>query len=302
MSFFSSGLSHLKESLTTDKWRFLALSFSVFLLGFKVSFACFVLGGVALVCSLALFVWDSPFFLPETELCEDHSHGVWKSYYIHPDGWRFVIPGLVVAIIICVVNLGMGLLAIACVIWCVFFFRDPPRITPLGKNFIISPADGHVASVSEVVPDESLGLGSSARTRISIFLNIFDVHVTRIPYAGKIRQIAYHPGKFFNASLDKASLDNERNCVVIEAQDGSSFAVIQIAGLIARRIRCDISAGDVVSAGQRFGIIRFGSRVDLYLPENLKSLVIPGQIVIGGETIMADMDYQDTHLTGRILP
>lgn len=177
--------------------------------------------------------------------------------------------------------------------WCCYFFRDPARMTPVRPGLIVSPGDGKVVSIQEVGPDENLGLDGTAYTRISIFLNIFDVHVNRIPADGKVVSRHYRKGTFFNASLDKASVDNERMSVVLELSGehphaGKKLGVVQIAGLIARRIVCTAQVGSSAKAGERYGIIRFGSRVDIYLPHDIHPLVAVGQYMIGGETVLAD--------------
>ena len=173
--------------------------------------------------------------------------------------------------------------------FCLFFFRDPVRVAPSRPGLVLAPADGKVVSVGPSVPPAELGLGSAGRWRVGIFLSVVDVHVNRVPVDGRVTRIAYRPGAFVSASLDKASDDNERNAVAIRLPDGRDLAVVQIAGLIARRILCDIKEGDAVIVGERFGIIRFGSRTDVYLPVGLRPLVAEGQTMIGGETVIADL-------------
>ncbi|HWJ73702.1 MAG TPA: phosphatidylserine decarboxylase [Kaistia sp.] len=177
----------------------------------------------------------------------------------------------------------VGLIATA---WCVYFFRDPPRVTPLGAGLVISPADGRVSQVGPALPPPELELGPLPRMRISVFMNVFNCHINRAPVSGRVRKIAYKPGRFLNAELDKASDDNERNGLVIEGEHGT-VGVVQIAGLVARRIVCFTREGEALSAGQRFGLIRFGSRLDVYLPEGYAPLVAEGQIAVGGETVLA---------------
>ena len=172
--------------------------------------------------------------------------------------------------------------------WIVTFFRDPKRVTPLREGLVISPADGTVSAVGPAVPPHELDIGSTALPRVSIFMSVFNCHVNRAPVGGRITKIAYKPGLFLNADLDKASEDNERNGIVIEAA-GGRFAMVQIAGLIARRIVCFRRNGDHVAPGERVGLIRFGSRVDVYLPEGTLPLVAIGQSMVAGETILADM-------------
>jgi len=206
----------------------------------------------------------------------------------HPAGRPFLIVG-VLALLAGVVFAGWlawaGLLFTA---FCLYFFRDPERVPPGRPFLLLAPADGRVVSVAAVQPPPELGLGVAPRWRVGIFLSVLDVHVNRIPADGTVTRIAYRHGRFVNAALDKASADNERNALAIRLPDGREIAVVQIAGLIARRIVCDVGEGDTVRAGQRFGIIRFGSRTDLYLPEGIRPLVVEGQTMIGGETVIAD--------------
>ncbi|MFY9288801.1 MAG: phosphatidylserine decarboxylase [Alphaproteobacteria bacterium] len=208
-------------------------------------------------------------------------------------GWPFMAIFAVVTIILMTISCTLGWIGIVLTVWCCYFFRDPPRLTPARAGLIISPADGKVVSIQEVVPDETLGLGSESRIRISIFLNVFDVHVNRIPADGIVRSRTYRPGKFINASLDKASVDNERMALALQLTgdhpyDNHILGVVQIAGLVARRILCSAQEGNSYKAGERFGIIRFGSRADVYLPQGLRPLVSVGQYMIGGETVLAD--------------
>ena len=179
-------------------------------------------------------------------------------------------------------------------VWCVYFFRDPTRTTPIREGLIVSPADGRVVAVAEVTPDSDLGLGDQPRIRVSIFLNVFDVHVNRVPVGGTVVHRHYRPGKFVNAALDKASVDNERAAIALEIAGehrygGQKIGVVQIAGLIARRIICGAVPGDRVRTGERYGLIRFGSRTDVYLPPGVQSLVMVGQRMIGAETVLADL-------------
>ena len=172
-------------------------------------------------------------------------------------------------------------------LFCLYFFRDPERVAPGRPGVLLAPADGKVTSIAPAVPPPELGLGTTARWRVGIFLSVLDVHVNRVPADGIVTRIAYRHGAFVNASLDKASEENERNALAIRLTDGREIAVVQIAGLVARRIICDVREGDLVHAGARFGIIRFGSRTDLYLPEGIRPLVVEGQTMIGGETVVA---------------
>lgn len=175
-------------------------------------------------------------------------------------------------------------------LFCWFFFRDPERVLPPVPGALVSPADGRVTSVALVAPPAELGLGDEPRWRVAIFLSVLNVHVNRMPAAGVVTRVAYHAGRFVNAALDKASEENERNALSLMLADGRSVAVVQIAGLIARRILCDVRQGDHVTAGARFGIIRFGSRTDLYLPPGVLPLVAVGQTAIGGETVLAVLE------------
>jgi phosphatidylserine decarboxylase len=183
--------------------------------------------------------------------------------------------------------------------WCVYFFRDPPRVTPLTPGLVISPADGRVVSVSVGMAPRELGLGEQTRRRVSIFMSVFDCHVNRSPLAGRVTRIAYTPGKFVNADLDKASEDNERNGLVVETEHGP-VGFVQIAGLVARRIVCFVREGDELSPGQRFGLIRFGSRVDVYLPLSANILVSEGQTAIAGETVLASFSQEPAERRVRI--
>tara|TARA_Y100000590_G_scaffold470052_1_gene661625 strand:+ start:8698 stop:9381 length:684 start_codon:yes stop_codon:yes gene_type:complete len=184
--------------------------------------------------------------------------------------------------------IGIGLFFI--LLFIIYFFRDPDKIIPINENLILSPADGKVTFVDKEAPPKESQIIESNYKKISIFLNVFDIHINRIPVAGKILSINYISGKFFNATLDKSSKFNERNIIVLELKDRSKIIVVQIAGMIARRIVCDINNNQKVNAGDRFGLIKFGSRVDIYIPEHLNILVSEGQRVIGGETIIADLN------------
>jgi phosphatidylserine decarboxylase len=173
--------------------------------------------------------------------------------------------------------------------FCCFFFRDPERVTPLRPRILVAPADGRVISVAEAAPPPELGLGSLPRWRIAIFLSLFDVHVNRAPCAGRVIRIAYTPGGFRDAADPTAEAANERNAIAIRLPDGREVAVVQIAGLLARRILCDVTEGQEIEAGERIGLIRFGSRTDLYLPPGVKPLVLEGQRMVGGETVVAEL-------------
>lgn len=216
---------------------------------------------------------------------------------LHPDGWKFVASFAAVTLLLFFFVPPLGWIALVVTLWCAYFFRDPWRVTPQRSGLMVSPADGRVVSVAKAVPPAELGMGTVAMTRIGIFLNVFDVHVNRIPVAGRIRKLSYRKGKFVNASLDKASDDNERMAIRISPVDGgpegSDLAVVQIAGLVARRIVCNLREGEDVVTGQRFGLIRFGSRTDIYLPEGWVPMVVVGQRAIGGETVIADLRAQE---------
>ncbi|MDP1837086.1 MAG: phosphatidylserine decarboxylase [Reyranella sp.] len=175
-------------------------------------------------------------------------------------------------------------------LWSIYFFRDPPRGVPQDDGVLIAPADGLVQMIVEAVPPSELGLGSEALTRVSIFLSVFDVHINRAPCAASVDVVSYRPGKFLNAAADKASEENERMAIALRRPDGRVIGCVQIAGWVARRIVCYIKPGQTVAAGERFGHIRFGSRTDLYLPSGARLLVAPGQRMIGGETVMAELD------------
>jgi len=184
-------------------------------------------------------------------------------------------------------------------VWVVYFFRDPARVTPVREGLVISPADGIVSQIANVLPPPELGLADHALLRVSIFMNVFDCHVNRSPVTGTIRRIAYKPGKFLSADLDKASDDNERNGFIIDT-GASRYGMVQIAGLVARRIVCWTSEGESVAVGQRLGMIRFGSRVDVYLPEGVRPLVGIGQKMVAGETVLADAHATTPQLTHRV--
>src|SRR3982074_1751989 len=207
---------------------------------------------------------------------------------IHPDGWKFIAVAAVVALILFFVWLPAGWLALILTLWMVYFFRDPWRVTPTRPGLIVSPADGIVVSLGPAMPPPELDMGAAPLPRIGIFLNLFDVHVARAPAGGKLRARHYTKGGFINASLDKASTDNERLALRIAADDGPAIACVLIAGLVARRIVCGVYEGQTLAVGERIGIIRFGSRVDVYCPPPYFPLVAPGQRMIAGETVLAD--------------
>jgi phosphatidylserine decarboxylase len=221
------------------------------------------------------------------------SHGILDSILgafvpIHPDGYKFVIGAAVATLLLFAVAPPLGWLAAIVTAWCAYFFRDPERVTPARRNLVISAADGKIAAIARVVPPRELELGDAKLTRISVFLSIFDVHIVRAPVAGRIVRSHYVPGAFLNAELDKASEENERRALVIETATGEKLGLVLIAGLIARRIVTFTGEGASVARGERIGLIRFGSRVDVYLPEGARSLAEIGQTAIGGETVLAE--------------
>ncbi len=208
---------------------------------------------------------------------------------IHADGHKFIILFAAVTLALFWLADPLGWLGVFATGWCAYFFRDPDRVVPLREGLIVSPADGRIAAIDDIVPPAELDLGPEPRPRISVFLSVFDVHINRAPVAGRIVRSVYVPGLFLNAELDKASEDNERRCLTIETASGATLGVVQIAGLIARRIVTFAEQGHTVGAGDRIGLIRFGSRVDLYLPPGASPLVAVGQRAIGGETVLADL-------------
>jgi phosphatidylserine decarboxylase len=208
---------------------------------------------------------------------------------IHREGYPFIGGFAVATLVLFWLWPPLGWLGVIVTLWCIYFFRDPPRVTPIREGIAVAPADGRVCQVVRVAPPRELGLGERPLPRVSIFMSVFDCHINRSPVAGRIERIVYRAGKFISADLDKASEDNERNAFVIVTGSGQRLAVIQIAGLIARRIVCFAREGDSLGAGQRIGMIRFGSRVDVYLPEGTCVLPGEGQIAIAGETLIADL-------------
>jgi phosphatidylserine decarboxylase len=217
---------------------------------------------------------------------------------IHPAGYVFIALFAIGALLLALLNTFLGLIGLVLTVWCIFFFRDPKRVTPLNPGFIVSPGDGMITKIVKVTPPFELGIGDEPRWRVSVFLSVFNVHVNRIPIAGNISKLHYHEGLFLNATLDKASEDNERQMVAIKTDGGQLVGVVQIAGLIARRILCDLTENQRVETGERFGIIRFGSRVDVFLPVGVNPLVMEGQVAIGGETIFADLNSKEEPRTG----
>ncbi len=207
----------------------------------------------------------------------------------HKAGYPFILGGIALAVIGLLLWAPLAWIGLIFTLFCIYFFRDPERVPPPRADVFLAPADGLVVHVDTAVPPPDLGLGLSPRPRVAIFLSILDVHVNRSPCAGMVSRIAYHPGKFLNAADDKAADENERNGVVIQLPTGQEAAVVQIAGLIARRIQCGVVQGQILLPGERIGIIRFGSRTDLYLPNGTLPLVAAGQRMIGGETVIATL-------------
>lgn len=218
---------------------------------------------------------------------------------IHRDGHKFVAIALGITLLFFLIWPPLGWVGALVTAWVAYFFRDPDRVTPLREGLVVAPADGRISAIERVRPPQELGLGEDMRTRISIFLSVFDVHVNRAPAAGRITRSVYTPGAFFNAELDKASEENERRGLVILMPSGGEIGVVQIAGLVARRIVTFVSEGDTVGVGQRFGLIRFGSRVDVYLPPEGRPLVAVGQRAVGGETVLADLKSSEPEREAR---
>ena len=208
---------------------------------------------------------------------------------IHPEGYPFIAVFAVASLVLFWLWPPLGWLGAIATLWCVYFFRDPPRVTPIQDGIVVAPADGRICQVVSVVPPRELELGEGPLPRISIFMSVFDCHINRSPVAGRIERIVYRAGKFISADLDKASEHNERNAFVLVTETGQHVAVVQIAGLVARRIVCFARETETVEAGQRIGMIRFGSRVDIYLPEATRVLAGEGQTAIAGETVLADL-------------
>ena len=206
---------------------------------------------------------------------------------MHPEGFKFVGVFAAITVVLFLIWEPLGWIGVGLTVWCYYFFRDPARITPQVPGLVISPADGIVSLTETVSPPPELGMGDAPRLRVSVFMSVFNCHINRAPVPGEVVKVAYTPGKFLNASLDKASKDNERNGIVIRMEDGRDLGVVQIAGLVARRILCFSKEGDHLRRGERFGLIRFGSRLDVYLPEGVGTEVSIGQTMIAGETVIA---------------
>ncbi|MCK5295850.1 MAG: phosphatidylserine decarboxylase [Alphaproteobacteria bacterium] len=228
----------------------------------------------------------------------------WHKYLlppIHPEGWRILAVVAAISALLGVLFEPLGWVGAVITVWCFYFFRDPVRITPVGESLVVSPADGVVQMVGLAPPPPELEMGDKPLTRISVFMSVFNVHVNRVPIAGKIVKTHYHKGTFVNASLDKASENNERQSVRLKIKgEDREIAFVQIAGLVARRILCGLNEKQEVNGGERFGLIRFGSRLDVYLPEGVEPLVIPGQTAVAGETILADVSGEQKTRSGEI--
>ncbi|SFR37803.1 phosphatidylserine decarboxylase [Litoreibacter janthinus] len=209
---------------------------------------------------------------------------------MHPEGRKFVAAFAAIAVVLGLIWEPLFWLGLGATVWCYYFFRDPVRSVPQQDGLVVSPADGVVSLISEVAPPPELELGDVPVFRVSVFMNVFNCHVNRAPMGGTFTQIAYHKGKFVNASLDKASEHNERNGLTIESADGHRIGVVQIAGLVARRIVCFVNVGDTIKTGERFGLIRFGSRLDIYLPQGIQPAVSVGTTAVAGETLLADLN------------
>ena len=218
---------------------------------------------------------------------------------MHREGIKFVLIFALITIGLFFKSDRLGWAGVGLTIWCYYFFRDPQRTTPTRDGLLVSPADGIISLIEKAVPPEELGMSPEALTRVSVFMNVFNCHVNRAPIAGDVVSIAYRAGKYFNASLDKASSDNERNSLALKIADGRQIAVVQIAGLVARRIVCFVKTSQVMRTGERFGLIRFGSRVDVYLPEGVHPLVSVGQSMVAGETVIADLTADEAARSGR---
>ncbi len=219
---------------------------------------------------------------------------------INRAGYPFIAIFAVVTLLLYVWWAPLGFVGLVLTAWCIYFFRDPDRITPVDENLVISPADGVVQSIVQAPPPPELDMGDKPLTRVAVFMNVFNVHVNRVPVNGVISGKHYRPGKFFNASLDKASEFNERMSLKVKMKDDREIGFVQIAGLVARRIICDVDEGRAMRAGERFGLIRFGSRVDIYLPEGTVPSVIEGQTAIAGETVLADLKVKGDARKGEV--
>ena len=227
----------------------------------------------------------------------------WRRYIlpnIHNEGWKFVGIFAAITALLAMIWQPLGWIGLVLTVWCFYFFRDPERVTPDKPDLVVSPADGTVQMITKVKAPEELGLGDAKFTRVSVFMSVFNVHVNRAPAEGKILKSVYVPGKFLNATLDKASKDNERQLLSMKTKSGKEIAFVQIAGLVARRILCHAQPGQAYKAGERFGLIRFGSRLDVYLPEGVEPQVCLGQTMVAGETVIADLGSNAPQMKGII--
>lgn len=220
---------------------------------------------------------------------------------IHPEGWRFVGVFAAVTVLMWMLFKPVGVVCLALTVWCYFFFRNPLRAVPAGDSLVLAPADGIVSKIADVVPPKELEIGDEPMTRVSIFMSVFSVHVNRAPMAGKITKMYYRPGAFVDVSLDKESENNERQELAMETVTGHKIAFVQIAGLVARRILTFVKEGDQLKAGERFGLIRFGSRLDVYLPKGVAVQVMEGQTAVAGETVLADINVMGDNRQGEIV-
>ena len=227
----------------------------------------------------------------------------WRRYLlpnINNEGWRFVGIFAAVTALLAIIWQPLGWFGLVLTVWCYYFFRDPDRITPEIDDVVVSPADGTVQMIAKVKAPKELDMGDKMFTRVSIFMSVFNVHVNRAPASGKIMKSVYVPGKFLNATMDKASKDNERQCLAMKTTSGKEIAFVQIAGLVARRILCEAKEGQEYRAGERFGLIRFGSRLDVYLPEGVEPQVCLGQTMVAGETILANLKSDASQMKGVV--
>ena len=227
----------------------------------------------------------------------------WRRYIlpnIHNEGWKFVGIFAAITALLAMIWQPLGWIGLVLTVWCFYFFRDPERVTPDKPDLVVSPADGTIQMITKVKAPEELGLGDAKFTRVSVFMSVFNVHVNRAPAEGKILKSVYVPGKFLNATLDKASKDNERQILAMKTKGGKTLCLVQIAGLVARRILCEATEGMEYKAGERFGLIRFGSRLDVYLPEGVEPQVCLGQTMVAGETVIADLGSNAPQMKGII--
>ncbi|MBI2254179.1 MAG: phosphatidylserine decarboxylase [Proteobacteria bacterium] len=218
---------------------------------------------------------------------------------IHRAGWPFLAIFAIATVVLWWLWYPLGFVGLLLTLWCAYFFRNPDRVTPTRAGLVISPADGIVQMIQPAVPPAELGLDQRPRTRISIFMDVLSVHINRSPVDAEVVATAYRPGKFFNAALDKASDENERSSMHLRTADGHDICVVQIAGLVARRILSWTRSGQKLRAGERYGMIRFGSRVDVYLPDGLQPLVAVGQLAVAGETVLADFRSEEAARLGE---